>query len=341
MGKIHVWMPLVKTGTGSEVYTHVLANRLRERGHTVTLDPVPHLFQYAPWLAPIAPPKGADVILANSWNAASFTRYGIPVVSVCHLVVHDQRLAPYKSRLQSAFHRHFVLPMEKAAVRRATTNVAVSPMVARQMKNILGAERVVTVNNGVDTVFFTPAAANGRQPDEPFRLLFVGKPSLRKGFDIAARIIERLGDRVTFTCVGAEPTSDLPRPPGLYTGVLDKAALRDAYRKADLLLFPSRMEGLSLAAAEAMACGLPLLTCEGSAMDEFVPPDGGIVRPESDIGGFVEEIECAISLPERHSRMRVLSREYAVEHLSEERWVREMADVLMQSCTRLSKMLDI
>lgn len=332
MDKFHVWMPLVRTDTGSEVYTHVLANRLLERGHTVTLDPVPHIFQYVPWLAPIAPPKGADVILANSWNAASFAQNRIPMVSVCHLVVHDERLAPYKSWPQSVFHRHFVLRMEKAAAKCAAANVAVSPSVARQMQNILGVERVVTVNNGVDTEFFTPAEHRERQTDEPFNLLFVGKPSLRKGFDIAAKIIERLDGRVTFTCVGSEPTSDLPRPSGNYTGVLDKTALRQAYRNADLLLLPSRMEGLSLAAAEAMACGLPILTCKGSAMDEFVPPDGGIVRSQRDIDGFVEELDLAIRQPGHHLKMRMLSRKFAVENLSEDRWVSEMEEILKKSC---------
>lgn len=324
-------MPLIKTGTGSEIYTHALADRLRERGHTVTLDTVPHIFQYVPWLAPIAPPKDADVALANSWNAAAFARKCLPIVSVCHLVVHDERLSPYKSWPQSLFHRHFVLPMERAAVRRSVANVAVSPLVARQMQQILGAQRVVTVNNGIDTDFFTLAEPIERRSEGPFRLLFVGKPSLRKGFDIAARIVERLGDRVSFTCVGAEPAPDLPKPPGRYTGVIDRPALREAYRQADLLLFPSRMEGLSLAVAEAMSCGLPILTCEGSAMDEFVPPDGGIIRPESDIDGFVEAIDLLIRKPERHLKMRKLSREFAVERLSEERWVKEMEDVLVRS----------
>lgn len=331
---MHIWMPLIRTGTGSEIYTHVLASRLLERGHLVTVDVVPHPFQYCPWLAPIAPPQGVDVILANSWNAAAFARHGVSMVSVCHLVVHDERLTPYKTQAQRLFHRHFVLRMEKAAIRRAAVNVAVSPMVARQMKRIFGAERVVTVNNGVDTDYFSPATAREKGPGEPFRLLFVGKPSLRKGFDIVTRILERLGDKVQFTSAGAEPTADLPRPPGIYTGMLDRAALREAYRSADLLLFPSRMEGLSLAVAEAMACGLPILTCEGSAMDDFVPPDSGIVRPESDIEGFVDQIKDLMRDPARHANMRKISRGVAVERLSEKRWVREMADVLESARAR-------
>ena len=88
---------------------------------------------------------------------------------------------------------------------------------------------------------------------------------------------------------------------------------------ADLLLLPSRMEGLSLAVAEAMSCALPVLTCEGSGMDDFIPPGGGIVRPESDIDGFVGEIDGVIQDPGRHARMRILSRAFAVDHLSSRR----------------------
>ena len=328
MSALNIWMPLVETGTGSEVYTHVLARRLRERGHTVTLDSVAHAYQYCPWLAPITPPAGAEVVLANSWNAVAFARHGMPLVSVCHLVVHDEALTPYKSLAQRAFHRLFVLPMERAAVRRAALNVAVGPLVARQMQRILGATRVVTVNNGVDTEFFSPGPLVQRDADAPFKLLFVGKPSLRKGFDIAARIVARLGERAVFTSAGPEPAADLPRPPGLYPGRLDKPALREAYRSADLLLFPSRMEGLSLAVAEAMACGLPVLVCEGSAMDEFVPAGAGIVRAADDIDGFIRDIETVIADPARHLGMRQLTRAFAAEHLSEARWVEQMEQVL-------------
>ena len=331
MADLHVWMPLVETGTGAEVYTRVLADRLRERGHTVTLDSVPQFYQYCPWLAPVAPPEGGNVVLANSWNAAAFAASGLPTVSVCHLVVHDERLRPFKSWPQRIFHRLFVLPMERAAVRRAAANVAVSPLVARQMQRILGADNVVTVNNGVDTAYFSPGEPPERQAGDPFKLLFVGKPSLRKGYDIVAAIVGALGDKVEFISAGPEPPPGLPRPEGNYPGKLDKAALREAYRAADLLLFPSRMEGLSLAVAEAMACGVPVLTCEGSSMDEFIPAGGGIVRPADDIAGFVYEIECVMRDPAAHSTMRDLTRAFAVDHLSEQRWVDGMEEVLMSA----------
>lgn len=324
-------MPLVRTGTGSEVYTRVLAKRLVDLGHQVTVDEVAHSFQYLPWIAPIRPPSDANIILANSWNAAAFTQSDIPTVSVCHLVVHDPRLDAFKGQAQAAFHRFFVKPMEKAAVRRADMNIAVSSTVATQMKDFLGATQVQIVANGVDTHFFRPTtveeAVSG--PHHPFRLLFVGKPSLRKGFDIVAKIIDRLGDQVELTCVGEKPGRGLPDPKATYRGFLDKEGVRDAYRQTDLLLFPSRMEGFGLVAAEAMACGVPVAACPNTAVDDLIPENGGILRHPDDIEGFISDIMAMINDPDQFASKKRLVQQHAAENLSEERWILEMEQSLL------------
>lgn len=328
---MHLWLPLIRTGTGSETYTRRLGDGLRLRGHRVSVGEAAQGFQYAPWLAPLRPPPGADLIVANSWNAAAFLRYGLPVVSICHLVVHDPRLDTYKGRRQALFHRAFVKPMERAAINGAAMNIAVSHTVARQMGDLLGAGAVSVIENGIDTDFFSAAEADlpSERSGQPYRLLFVGKPSLRKGFDIIAQIVERLGERVHFTCVGEMPGRDLPLPPGSYTGVQDRAGVRAAYRAADLLLFPSRMEGFGLAAAEAMACSVPVATCRGSAVDDLVPEGAGIVRESNDVDGFVRDIGELMDDPARRSALRGRLREYAVTNFSEERWIARMEDALL------------
>jgi glycosyltransferase involved in cell wall biosynthesis len=328
---MHVWMPLIRTGSGSDVYTKALAARLCERGHLVTINEVAHPFQYAPWLAPIRPPPDANVILANSWNAAAFTGHGIPLASVCHLVVHDQRLDQFKSSSQSLFHRAFVKPMERAAVAQADLNIAVSHIVARQMQEILAANEVVVVQNGVDTDFFYPGESRQAKkvPEAAMQLVFVGKPSLRKGFDVVAKVIERFGNQARFTCVGAMPGKGLPTPAGKYTGFVDKAAVRAAYQAADLLLFPSRLEGFGLVAAEAMACGVPVATCPNSAVDEFIPEGCGIVREPDDIDGFVDDIRELMKDVSRRAALRTKLRAHAVENLSDRRWAALMENALL------------
>ena len=326
-----VWLPLIRTGTGSEVYTRLLADGLRARGHQVHLDAVDHRFQFAPWLAPIRPPAGAEVVLANSWSAAGFRRGGLPLVSVCHLVVHDPVLRPYKSVSQRLFHTGFVQPMERAAVRKATINLAVSAAVAAQMRAHLGAGTIEVIHNGVDTNFFSPG--DERINTGRLRLLFVGKPSLRKGFDILAKIVGQLGRQAEFTCIGPEPGPDLPRPPGTYTGPRDRTGVRDAMRNADMLLFPSRMEGCPYVVAEALATGLPVVGCSGAPVEEITPPEAGIFRDTDDIDGFLDGIRSLADDQARFAEAQEAARAHAVTALSLEPWLDKTEAVLKRAAS--------
>jgi len=325
---VRLWLPTVRTGTGAETYTRRLAEGLAARGHDVQLDIVPHRFQYAPWLAGIRPRAGTDVILANSWNAAAFAG-AAPLVTVVHLVVHDPLLAPHKNLSQALFHRAFVLPMEKAAVRRSAAVIAVSENTAEASRAFLDADRVEVVLNGVDTTFFRPPPPRRRDREAPIELLFVGKPSLRKGFDLVAAIVDRLGADCRLTCAGLPPSGRLPRPPGRYLGYVSPVMLLQAYQAADLLLFPSRLEGFGYVAAEALACGVPVVCTEGTAVAEIAPaPACGIACPADDVEAFAEAIRRLRAQPDRLSALREDARDHAVDRLGLDRWLAETERVL-------------
>ncbi len=61
----------------------------------------------------------------------------------------------------------------------------------------------------------------------------------------------------------------------LRAGYLPDAALPALFRRAEVVAYPSLQEGFGLPALEALACGAPLVTTSGSAMDELV---GGAAR---------------------------------------------------------------
>lgn len=327
--ELNLVFPMVRTGTGAEVWTRRLAGTLARRGHSVTVSDVAHVFQYAPWLAPVRIKPQPDAIIANSWSAAAFARKGVPLVSVCHLVVQDPVLSPFKSFSQAQYHNWFVTPMELAAARRADRNIAVSGYVARQMRDVLGIEDVLVIENAVDTNFFCPRD-RPREATEAFQLLFVGKPSLRKGFDMIAQVMEVLGARAQLTCVGPEPDPSLPRPKATYTGQLDHVGVRDAYRGADLLLFPSRAEGLSYAVAEALSCGLPVMCSEGTGIAEIVDTGCAITCRANDVGHFAEECLRLAAEPARHDKMRKAARGHARARFAESRWVDAFETLLFE-----------
>lgn len=328
---MHIWMPTIETGTGAEVYVRRLADGLIARGHEVTLDLAPHVFQYCPWLAPISCPERCDLIVANSWSAPAFAVPGVPLVTILHHVVHQPAPEGTRSLAQQIFHRGFVLPMEKSALRQSKRVVVVSETTATATRAVFGQCPLFTVLNGVDTDFFRPdgKCSTGKRAD-PVRLLFVGKPSRRKGFDIVIDLVRELGDDADLTLVGPEGESGFPDFPATRLGRISREALREAYRAADFLLLPSRVEGFGYAAAEAMACGTPVAClAEGAVAEVVSPPRGGVAIDPGDIAGSAKAMRRIKADPVAHGDLRIAARAIALDRFSEERWLDEMEGVLL------------
>ena len=153
---------------------------------------------------------------------------------------------------------------------------------------------------GVDVSRFTPATASkGR----PFRVVFVGQVSLRKGVPYLLEAWKRLGWRdAELWLVGRV----LPEIKEVLKGYADLPGVRmmgflgtpaAAYQQADIFVFPSLEEGSALVTYEAMACGLPVVT---------TPNAGSLVR--DGVEGFIVPIRDPDALAERIEQLRADAR---------------------------------
>jgi glycosyltransferase involved in cell wall biosynthesis len=76
------------------------------------------------------------------------------------------------------------------------------------------------------------------------------------------------------------------------------------YASVDLLFAPSAREGFGLCVAEAMACGLPVVAADTSAMPELIDRgQGGHLCPIDDLDGFAAAIRQIAAVPEEAARM--------------------------------------
>jgi glycosyltransferase involved in cell wall biosynthesis len=76
------------------------------------------------------------------------------------------------------------------------------------------------------------------------------------------------------------------------------------YQQADILLFPTVREGFGLAAAEAMACGLPVVATNCSSLPELIDNGkGGFLCPIGDVEAFAEKINFLAENPELRREM--------------------------------------
>jgi alpha-maltose-1-phosphate synthase len=333
-----VWLPYTRGGSGTDVFTIALAHGLRARGHTVTCQAFPHKLQYAPWLlrAAKAPPL-TDVTIANTWNAFAFKRPGVKLIAVEHLVVLDSALRPYKSLYQHIFHRSLVALFERKTRATADAIVAVSRYTAEAYRRAIGKPVDTVILNGVDTNYFTPhVTPRVRKAPQPFRLLYVGNMTRRKGADLLPGIMADLGDgyELAYTA-GIRTKSPLPNFANMRPlGRLDHEQLREEYRRADALLLPSRLEGLPLSALEALACGTPVIAANTTSFPEVITHgEEGLLCAKDDVRAFAAAARLLQAHPAKHCQFADAARRRACAEFSLDRMVRDYEELCAKLIT--------
>jgi glycosyltransferase involved in cell wall biosynthesis len=176
------------------------------------------------------------------------------------------------------------LGWERRAARWSARTVCVSEAERRTGLRAGIAGRWSVIPNGIDTERFRPAAADtaraellpGIDPAAPL-VVCVGRLCRQKGQDVLLRAwdaVLRRVPRARLVLVGNGPEEGRLRARAPES-VLFTGAVADAvpwYRAADLVVLPSRWEGMALAPLEAMACGRPVVVTDVDGARESLPP---------------------------------------------------------------------
>lgn len=321
-----VWFPAIRTCSGVDIFTQTLCEGLRDAGVFAEITWLPHRAEYAPWtVRRPKPPDWANIVHVNTWLPKRFLPNLLPVVATMHLCVHDSELAIYKTRAQKFYHHHWIRPMEASVFRCAVRSVAVSHYTARRTRETFQAPTLDVVHNGVDT-HNTFTCSPRRHPHSPFRLLYAGNWSRRKGVDLLPQIMTRLGEDYRLDITAERHDWDLSMPPTSecrFLGRLrSKRDMFNAYNNADALVFPSRMEGLPLVVIEAMSCGLPVVATDGYSMPEVVEDQiTGFLCPLNNVEAFVAAVRQLATDKSCYRQQSRAARERAVSVFSQERLI--------------------
>jgi len=212
-----------------------------------------------------------------------------------------------KFRMREALYRSFC--------RRLTAVQAYTEWAAASMRADYGipAERIRVFPPGIDVALWKPAPKRNRSA--LLRLLFVGGDFRRKGGDLLLDVFRQsLRGRMELDLV-TRPEAAAPEPGvRVHTELTpNDPRLVRLYHEADVLVIPTRADCFSIAGLEAMASGVPVITCPVGGVAElltdgqegyFVPPDDG--------AALVRTIETLWSDPARRTRMGRAGRELAL-----------------------------
>lgn len=255
----------------------------------VTLDPKLTCL-YADRVARTLEPLDLDIVECSTWGyeLLSYTRRSARRSKV--LVRGDLSAVTLGAR----FHG----PSEKELLCRADARVFVSAFAQSDIERQYGIGAGEIIHLGVDDTFFSgrqppvvfggyelrpmpsetvrvPLATNGFElPVGKTLVVWVGKPTIMKGFDHLLQIIRSAPDEFFFVvCLGHSVQHfDLElRANSVYLQDLPREQYMALLQSANVFLTTSRWEGFGLAVLEAMASGQPIVfPAECSAVQEFV-----------------------------------------------------------------------
>ncbi len=261
---------------------------------------------------------GVDV-----WHGPHYTlplRLDVPATVTVHdLTFFDH--PEWHERTKVVFFRRMI----EASTRRARSLVAVSHHTRDRLDAVLHpAAPVFVAPHGVDHERFRPAAAGDADDLERLRAIGIHPPYLafaatlepRKDVPslIAAfRAVAPEHERLRLVIAGrdgwgADAVRDAAATSGVTTrilrpGWLPADALAPFFRRAEAVVYPSLEEGFGLPALEALACGAPLLTTTGSAMQEVVG-DAALLVPPGDVPALTGALRRLLAEPDLRSHLR-------------------------------------
>ncbi len=264
--------------------------------------------QGAAWEQLDLPRHAADGFLLNLGNTAPL------LVKRQAVVIHDTGAFSTPEAYSPAFLMYYRF-LHRLLVRTNTRILTVSEASRQDILHHLGTPRheIGLISEGadhLDRITAEPAALN-RHALEPGKfVLAVGNLAAHKNLSSLTELAQRLERRrIPLVVTGQVDTkvfntkhTSLPEP-ARYVGRVNDGELKALYQTAACFVSPSRYEGFGLPAAEAMACGCPVVVSAIPALKEICGNAAVFVDPLSP-GNIAQGVERLLDDPALHERLR-------------------------------------
>lgn len=314
---IRVVMPVIRGGGGFEVYHERLREALTPLGIEVSIRYFPEFFWLLPSLINLfyRPREHYDIVHTIPDYGYIFRNWGRKYVLTNHHLVFDKTNIRYSSLVQKLYYRFLLKRRIEKSLKGTNQIISVSNYSKSALQTMFHKSSKV-IHNGIDVHFYKPSKI--MRHDGKKRILFVGNLIKRKGIDIIPKIIERLGAKYELYYTQGLRTNNRIQCKNCYPlGKLTEMELIHEYNKCDMLLHPSRLEGFGYSAAEAMACGKPVIAANSSSLPELIiHGKGGALCKTDDINDFVENIRMIGRNRQLRNNMGVYNRKRIMQLFS-------------------------
>lgn len=265
--------------------------------------------------------KKYDIVHDNqclAYGIGKIAQNVVPTIATIHHPITVDRQEEFKSatsrkKINKIKKWYSFIRMQKEVARQLSHIVTVSECskvdIAKEFSIHLSKFRVVP--NGINKEFFYPVN-NGPRPensiivtnsaDTPLkglRYLLEAVAQIRKKQPVKLTVIGEPKKNGTIKKLVSELNiEDIVH----FTGRIRNEEFAGYYSKTTIAVVPSLYEGFGLPAAEAMACGVPLISTSGGALPEVVG-NAGIIVPPADAGALAREITFLFNHPDQRKKM--------------------------------------
>ena len=315
----------IETLTGGYIYERRLLEELRAAGRDVDHvalpgsfpDPTPEDTAATVAALRAVPPDRVlilDGFIPGSLDPAGIAALRAPFVAVTH---HPLALEAGLSDARAAHLRE----TERANLARAAHVLVPSPHTRALLIDGYGVppDRITVARPGVTRPSGPPA------PTDPPLILSVGILHPRKGHDVLIAALDRIRD-LPWRAVIVGADWDPPHAAGLRaqvaaTGLGDRVKLAGKvgadrldrfWREATVFALATRFEGYGIVFDEAIAAGLPIVTCRTGAVPDTVPPDAGRLVPPDDPAAFADALRSVLTDDALRARLAAAAQSRAV-----------------------------
>jgi glycogen(starch) synthase len=334
----HDVVVLARRPSGTDPSTHPTTDEVHEGVRVIAAAQDPHEFDFGrdmmAWTMAMGhamiraglslQAKGwqPDIVHAHDWLVAHpaialAEFFDVPMVSTVHATEAGRHSGWVSGQISRQVHA-----VESWFVRESDSLIACSASMVNEISDLFGPElaEIVVIRNGIDSSRW-PFAHRRAHPGPP-ELLYIGRLEYEKGVHEAIAALPRIrrthpGTTLTIAGDGTQQhwLVEVARKHKVlkrvhFAGRVDHDELLQLMRRADAAVLPSHYEPFGIAALEAAAAGIPLVTSNVGGLGEAViDGETGVSFPPRDIAALAAAVRRVLDDPGAAQQRAIAARE--------------------------------